>query len=201
VGRDAFVEVVARGGYPAVRTLGERQRRHWYRDYVQGIVERDLRDIASAQKLSEMPKLIRLLAAHSAKVLDYRGLASDRQISDKTVTAYIELLRTIFLVHVVPVCRPGLRTRELHAPKLFLTDTGLLAVCDRLRQPLIQELPRRSRRSRDGCAQPRPEDAHMIMALYTLLSPIRVYSGIRTDGSSSVGPCPRLLPPRRHFVW
>lgn len=127
VGRDAFVEVVARGGYPAVRTLDERQQRHWYRDYVQGIVERDLRDIASAQKLSEMPRLIRLLAAHSAKLLDYRRLASDLQLSDKTVSAYIELLRTIFLVHVVPAWRPGLRSRELQAPKLYLTDTGLLA--------------------------------------------------------------------------
>lgn len=126
VGRDAFVEVVARGGYPAVRTLDEAQRRHWYRDYVQSIVERDLRDIASAQKLSEMPRLIRLLAAHSAKLLDYRRLASDLQLSDKTVSAYIELLRTIFLVHIVPAWRPGLRSRELHAPKLYLTDTGLL---------------------------------------------------------------------------
>jgi predicted AAA+ superfamily ATPase len=127
VGRDAFVELVARGGYPAVRTLDERQRRYWYRDYVHSIVERDLRDIASAQKLSEMPKLIRLLANHSAKLLDYRKLASDLQISDKTVSAYVELLRTVFLIHVVPAWRPGLRSRELQTPKLYLTDTGLLA--------------------------------------------------------------------------
>jgi predicted AAA+ superfamily ATPase len=127
VGRDAFVEIVARGGYPAVRTLDERQRRYWYRDYAQGIVERDLRDIASAQKLSEMPRLIRLLAGNSTKLLDYRKLARDLQISDKTVSAYVELLRTIFLVHVVPAWRPGLRSRELQAPKLYLTDTGLLA--------------------------------------------------------------------------
>ena len=127
VGRDAFVEAVARGGFPAVRTLDGRQRHHWYRDYVQGIVERDLRDIASAQKLSEMPRLIRLLATQSAKLLDYRKLASDLQISDKTVSAYIELLRTIFLVHVVPAWRPGLRSRELQASKFYLTDTGLLA--------------------------------------------------------------------------
>jgi uncharacterized protein len=127
VGREAFVELVAQGGFPAVRTLDERQRRHWYRDYVQGIVERDLRDIASAQKLSEMPRLIRLLATQSAKLLDYRKLASDLQISDKTVSSYVELLRTIFLVHVVPAWRPGLRSRELQAPKIYLTDTGLLA--------------------------------------------------------------------------
>ena len=68
-----------------------------------------------------------MLAAHSAKLLDYRGLASDLQISDKTVSAYIGLLRTVFLVHIVPAWRPGLRSRELQAPKLYLTDTGLLA--------------------------------------------------------------------------
>ncbi len=127
VGREAFAELVARGGYPAVYSLSEGRRRNWYRDYVQGIVERDLRDIASAQKLSEMPRLLRLLAANSAKLLDYRKLAGDLQISDKTVSAYVELLRTVFLVHVVPAWRPGLRSRELHTPKLYLTDTGLLS--------------------------------------------------------------------------
>jgi predicted AAA+ superfamily ATPase len=118
---------VARGGYPAVRTFSEPQRQAWYRDYVQGITERDLRDIASAQKLSEMPRLLRLLATNSAKLLDYRKLATDLQISDKTVSAYVELLRTVFLVHLIPAWRPGLRSRERQAPKLYLTDTGLLA--------------------------------------------------------------------------
>lgn len=127
VGREAFAAVVARGGYPAVHTLSERQRQHWNHDYVQSIVERDLRDIASAQKLSEMPTLLRLLATNSAKLLDYRKLASDLHISDKTVRAYVELLRIVFLVHIVPAWRPGLRSRKLQTPKLYLTDTGLLA--------------------------------------------------------------------------
>ena len=127
VGREAFVEIVACGGYPAVYALGERARQHWYHDYAQSIVERDLRDIASAQKLSEMPALLALLASTSAKLLDYRKISSDLQISDKTVRAYVELLRTVFLVHVVPAWRPGLRSRELQTPKLYLTDTGLLA--------------------------------------------------------------------------
>lgn len=30
-------------------------------------------------------------------------------------------------MHVVPAWRPGLRSRELQTPKLYLTDTGLLA--------------------------------------------------------------------------
>lgn len=127
IGRQAFAELIVRGGYPAVRELPERQRRLWYRDYVQSIVERDLRDIASATKLSQMPQLIRLLAATSGKLLDYRRLARDLQLSDKTVRAYVELLRTTYLLQVIPGWRPGLRSRELQAPKLHLTDTGLLA--------------------------------------------------------------------------
>jgi uncharacterized protein len=104
VGREAFAEVVARGGYPAVYTLSERQRQLSHRDYVQSIVERDLRDIASAQKLSEIPTLLALLATNSAKLLDYRKLSSDLQISDKTVRAYVELL-------------PRRRRRDRHRPR------------------------------------------------------------------------------------
>jgi predicted AAA+ superfamily ATPase len=126
IGRQAFAELVARGGYPAVRNLPERQRRLWHRDYVQSIVERDLRDIASASKLSQMPQLIRLLSSSSGKLLDYRKLARETQLSDKTVRAYVELLRTAYLVYVVPAWRPGLRSRELQTPKLYLADTGLL---------------------------------------------------------------------------
>ncbi len=127
VGHEAFVELVARGGYPAVYEMGEPQRRAWYRDYVQSIVDRDLRDIASAQKLFEMPRLLRLLASSSAKLLDFKKLARNLELSDKTVGAYVELLQTVFLVRVVPAWRPGLRSRELHVPKLYFTDTGLLA--------------------------------------------------------------------------
>lgn len=127
IGRDAFAELVCHGGYPAVHDLPERQRRLWYRDYVESIVERDLRDISSATKLSQMPQLIRLLASSSGKLLDYRKLSRDLKLSDKTVRAYVELLRTAFLLHVTPAWRPGLRSRELQAPKLYLTDTGMLA--------------------------------------------------------------------------
>jgi len=127
IGREAFVELLARGGYPAVYRLEERQRHAWYRDYAQSIVERDLRDVASVQKLVEMPKLLRLLASNSARLLDFKKLARNLEISDKTVGAYIELLRTVFLVHIVPSWRPGLRARELHAPKVYFADTGLLA--------------------------------------------------------------------------
>lgn len=52
VGRDAFVDVVAAGGYPEARTRRPERRRVWYRDYIRSLIERDLRDIATAESSS-----------------------------------------------------------------------------------------------------------------------------------------------------
>lgn len=40
---------------------------------------------------------------------------------------YIGLLETVFLVRMLPAWRPGIGARETHAPKAYLTDSGLLA--------------------------------------------------------------------------
>jgi uncharacterized protein len=127
VGRDAFAEVVAEGGYPEVRERQASRRVAWFRDYVEAIVERDIRDIASAQKAKEIPGLLRLLASQAANLLEYRKMARDLQIEDKTVKAYVKLLEDVFLVRVVRAWRPGLGKREVHAPKPYIVDSALMA--------------------------------------------------------------------------
>lgn len=43
------------------------------------------------------------------------------------MSAYAHLLQTLFLVTILPGWRPGLGAREVQAPKIYLTDSGLLA--------------------------------------------------------------------------
>lgn len=127
VGRDAFVQIVAEGGYPEVRERQPSRRAAWFRDYVDAIVERDIRDIASAQKAQEIPGLLRLLASQAANLLDYRKMAQDLDIEDKTVKAYVKLLEDVFLVRVIRAWRPGLGKREVHTPKPYIVDSALMA--------------------------------------------------------------------------
>ena len=127
VGRESFVERVAAGGYPEVLSRSPGRRVPWFRDYVQTIIERDLRDIASATKAQEIMPLLRLLATQAANLLDYRRISRDLAISDKTVKAYVKLLSDVFLVHVLRPWRPGLGPREIHKPKPLIVDSGLLA--------------------------------------------------------------------------
>jgi uncharacterized protein len=127
VGRGAFVEVVAAGGYPEARLRSGRRRARWFANYLDTTLDRDLRDISDARKLDEVPRLLRLLAAQAANILSYRAIAARLDLTHDTVREYIGLLQTVFLVRLLPAWRPGIGTRETHAPKAHLIDSGLLA--------------------------------------------------------------------------
>ncbi len=127
VGRGAFVEIVAAGGYPEARLRTRHRRARWFASYLDTTLGRDLRDISEARKLDEVPRLLRLLASQAANVLSYRGLAAKLDLSHDTVREYLGLLQTIFLVRLLPAWRPGIGAREAHAPKAYLIDSGLLA--------------------------------------------------------------------------
>jgi predicted AAA+ superfamily ATPase len=127
VGRDAFVQVAAAGGYPEalIRTGARRER--WFESYIDSTLELDLRDISDAIKIEEMPRLLRLLAAQAANLLSYRSAAVRLGLSPETVKAYVGLLEQLFLVRRLRAWRPGLGTREASTPKIYLADSGLLA--------------------------------------------------------------------------
>jgi len=127
VGRGAFAEMVAAGGYPEARLRSGRRRSRWFASYLDTTLDRDLRDISDARKLDEVPRLLRLLASQAANVLSYRAIAAKLDLTHDTVREYIGLLQTVFLVRLLPAWRPGIGARESHAPKVYLVDSGLLA--------------------------------------------------------------------------
>ncbi|MEX2253031.1 MAG: ATP-binding protein [Thermoleophilaceae bacterium] len=128
LGRDAFADRVVAGGYRVARARAKGRRRdRWFANYVDTTLDRDLRDIAEAYKLEEMPQLLRLLAASAANIVNYRELASKLELEHKTVKRYIRLLETIFLVRTLRAWRPGLVGRETAKPKAYIVDAGLLA--------------------------------------------------------------------------
>ena len=126
IGVDAYAGALAGGGFPEALTRSGRRRDRWYQNYIDTTLDRDLRDLSDAAKLDAVPHLLRLLAAQSAGLVNYATLAGHLGVSATTVTAYIELLETVFMIRRLPAWRPGLVAREVHAPKVHIVDTGLL---------------------------------------------------------------------------
>ncbi|MEJ7758284.1 MAG: ATP-binding protein [Gemmatimonadaceae bacterium] len=119
-------ERIARGGYPAavVRSTAHR-RAAWYRDYVEAIVQRDVRDLARIASLDVLPRLMALAASQTARLLNISDLAGPFQLSRPTIRDYVTLLERAFLLEELPPWHSNRLSRLIKTPKLHMSDTGL----------------------------------------------------------------------------
>ncbi len=125
---DDLIRLVLLGGYPeAIGRATERRRLNWARSYLASVLSRDLREIGEIEKLTELPKFVRLLAEHSGKLVNYSKLGSGIDVSHKTGQRYVALLEQVFLVSTLQPWYTNALKRIAKTPKLHFLDSGLLA--------------------------------------------------------------------------
>jgi uncharacterized protein len=125
---DDLVEAVLLGGFPeAIARESERRRQDWARSYLTSILTRDLRDIADIQKLTELPKFVRLLAEYSGQLVNYSQFGAGINVSHKTGQRYVGLLEQVFLIATLQPWFTNALKRIVKTPKLHFLDSGLLA--------------------------------------------------------------------------
>jgi predicted AAA+ superfamily ATPase len=124
----ALAERIVAGGYPAAlaRASGPR-RRAWYRDYVETLIQRDVRDLAKISAIEMLPRLLQLAAGQTARLLNVADLAAPFQLTRPTIRDYVTLLERIFLLERLPPWHSNRLSRLIKTPKLHLGDTGLVA--------------------------------------------------------------------------
>ena len=136
---DDLVETVLAGGYPEALTRSEwRRRQDWHLDYIEAIIQRDVRDIAQIDRLSAMPRLLRMLAEHSGQLVNYSKFGAPLAMNHVTARKYMGILENMFLVRALPPWYASTLKRITKSPKLHFLDAGLLAALrgvtpDRLR--------------------------------------------------------------------
>jgi len=125
---DDLAHIVLLGGFPeAIARASERRRQDWARSYLMSILTRDLRDIADVEKLTELPKFVRLLAEHSSQMVNYSQLGAGINVSHKTGQRYVGLLEQVFLIAILQPWFINKLKRIVKTPKLHFLDSGLLA--------------------------------------------------------------------------
>jgi len=123
-----LVHAVLTGGYPEMlKRKRPDRRRAWARDYIRAIVQRDVRDIAEIEKLDRMPRLLQVLAHHSAQLTNFTQIGGQIGFDDKTTAKYIGILEQLFLVRRVEPWFRNELSRLVKTPKLHFLDSGLLA--------------------------------------------------------------------------
>jgi len=114
------------GGYPSVQKISKEDRDAWMRSYLNLILQRDIKDLAQIEKLTELPNILKILAYQAANLLNVAEVSRDVKMVSQTVHRYIALLETIFLINLEHSWHTNLTLRITKAPKVYLVDSGLL---------------------------------------------------------------------------
>ena len=137
---EALIERVLRGGYPeAIARTTARRRVTWAHQYIDALIQRDVRDIASIEKLDELPRFLRALAQTAGQMSNYSELGGQVGLDYKTASRYIGVFEQMFLVRRINVWARNRLSRVIKTPKLQFIDSGLLSALIDLNQSEIQK--------------------------------------------------------------
>lgn len=124
--RRDYIERAAVGGFPDAVRRTDRRRAAFFESYLDTLIKRDVQEISAIERTPQLRKLLQLLAIRSANLLVPATVASELDIHRTTITRYLALLETVFLIKTIPAWSGGATHRAIGTPKLAFVDTGLL---------------------------------------------------------------------------
>jgi len=125
---DDLIERVLKGGFPEVLTRSTPKRRTaWTRQYINALIQRDVRDIANIEKLDKLPRFLNALAQSAGQMCNYTQLAGQVGLDSKTAARYIGVLEQMYLLQRIDIWAKNRLNRVVKTPKLQFIDSGLLA--------------------------------------------------------------------------
>ena len=125
--RDGYLSLACRGGYPEVVDLAAELRAAWFESYAETVLQRDIVALADVRRGAALSNLLRWTATMTGQELNVSRAAQTLGLDRATVVAYVEWLRSVFLVHELPAWSRNLTSRVARRTKVHLCDPGLAA--------------------------------------------------------------------------
>ena len=122
-------EFLWKGGFPALWAdpglLPSRDR--WYQGYVSTYLERDVRNLLNVGNLRDFERYLRACAARCGQSLNLSEIGRDVGLSTTTSKQWLSVLQASNQVFLLEPFYRSLGKRIVKSPKLYFTDTGLVA--------------------------------------------------------------------------
>jgi len=127
-------EYLMRGGFPrSLLASDPTESFHWREDFVTGYLERDLL-LWSGFSPVTMRRLWQMLAHVNGQTVNYSLLGNSLGVSHTTIHNYIELLSETLMLSVVPPYYSNTKKRLVKAPRIYITDHGILNALLQIRE-------------------------------------------------------------------
>jgi predicted AAA+ superfamily ATPase len=122
-----IAEAVCEGGYPEPLKRSPTRARRWHAQYLNAIIQRDVKDISAIRDETEMSRLMSMLSYRTGQLLNLSSLARDLGIGRDTTEKYLTILERLFLVRRLPAWHRNRTKRLIKTPKVHVIDSGLCA--------------------------------------------------------------------------
>ncbi len=117
-------EMLFKGSYPPVfhqRIDPEK----WFPNYIKTYIERDVRLIKNISNLGAFERFLRFCAGRVGQLLNKSSLGIEVGVDSKTIDAWLTILESSFVIHLLKPHHQNFNKRLVKMPKLYFHDTGL----------------------------------------------------------------------------
>jgi predicted AAA+ superfamily ATPase len=127
VGPRALERLWLRGGFPLSFTARtEAASFLWRRQFIATFVEREISELELRLSPAVIGRFWNMLAHYHGQTWNAAELARAFGVSEKTVRSYLDFLVATFVAFRLPPWHENVGKREVKAPKIYLSDSGLL---------------------------------------------------------------------------
>ncbi len=123
---DAAFSDIIRGYFPGTAAQ-HIPPKLFYASYIQTYLERDLRSMQAVHDLHTFQQFVEVLAANVAQVLNLTRIGAACGVSHTTAKRWLSILEASRIVYLLRPYTRNLQKRVVRTPKLYFTDTGIVA--------------------------------------------------------------------------
>lgn len=125
--KSLYSESIYRGSYPELVNKKYQLFEDWFSAYFDTYLTKDVSALANIGDKRDFRRLVYLLAANTAQILNMSRFASDLGVDVKTIKRWISILEASYIVFLLPPYYRNFGKRIVKSPKLYFYDTGLVS--------------------------------------------------------------------------
>ena len=116
-----------RGSFPRAYLAGSNKASsEWRRDFIKTFLERDVRELGFTVSSTTLRRFWSMLTHYHGQTWNYSEFARSFGVSDHAIRNYLDILTSTYVVQVLPAYHENISKRQVKAPKVYLSDSGLL---------------------------------------------------------------------------
>lgn len=125
--RSDYITLSTTSAYPELQGTSSRVRDRWIGSYLSRVLSKDTSDVSGIRYHDRLEPLMTLLATENSSEFVAQRYAEALDLPARSIPAYIQALRDVYLIHSLPSWGHNLSKRAVSKPKICIADPGIAA--------------------------------------------------------------------------